>query len=103
MATFSRNYLGLPTPVEIFSKRNTAIFPPPILLWVNEMQFALEYVSLQSDRANEEAEEWNQQQQSLKGDKEALRAKRLVELAIKHDQTGEIGGEIDVAILRKNG
>jgi hypothetical protein len=69
----------------------------------NAVRIVLEYVSLQSDRAKEEAEEWNQQQQSLKGDKEALRAKRLVELAIKHDQSGEIGGEIDVAILRKNG
>ncbi len=69
----------------------------------NAVRTVLEYVSLQSDRAKKEADEWNQEQHCLHGDKEAARAKRLVELAIEHDQTGEIGGEIDVAVLPKNG
>src|SRR5260370_31751892 len=43
MAIFSGYYLGLPIPVEVFSIPNTPaclqIFHP-ILLWVNQMQFA---------------------------------------------------------------
>jgi hypothetical protein len=102
-------YLGFLAPVVAAEYQNvppdtvTPIGPYFVLGHKKATDTVWEYVQLRSDRAKKEAEEWNQKQQSLNGDKEALRAKRLVELAIADDRTGYIGGEIDVAILPKDG
>lgn len=63
----------------------------------------LDFFSLNSDRAETDAKEWESQRHTREDDEEALRAKHLVELGIKYDQSGMIGGTVDVAILPRNG
>jgi len=98
-----RGFLGPPEYQDVPSDTVTPIGPYFVSGDKRAGDTVWEYVQLQSDRGKKEVEEWNQKQQSLHGDMEAFRAKRLVELAIADDRTGMIGGEIDVAILRKNG
>jgi hypothetical protein len=101
-------YAGSPAPEaeknsENITQEKAATAPMGPYFAVGLVDTVAEYVRLRSDRAKSEVEKWNQEQQSLQGDKEAFRTKRLVELAIENDRTGYIGGKIDVAVLPKNG
>ncbi len=62
-----------------------------------------DFFHLSSDRAKADAKEWESQRHSRQGDEEALKAQHLVELGIKYDRSGTIGGPVDVAILPRNG
>lgn len=63
----------------------------------------IDFIQLSSERAKSDAKDWSNKRRFRHGDEEALTAEHLVDLGIQYDQTGKIGGKVDVAILRRNG
>src|SRR5260370_18524878 len=82
---FQRILFRVTYPRRGFLDSKYASLPPDIPPYLalgepNAIRTLLEYVSLQSDRAKKEADEWNQKQHCLHGHKEPARPTTLVKL-----------------------